>query len=330
MKVNHFQRKPGAYTFSIEGEFAAIRDELAHDADLKVSVVECPLSNRGPFRWVANATAASLHQANVNHITGDVHYLAWTLTPSRTVMTVHDCGFEDRLAGWRRRVAMTTLLAGPARRVARVTTPSTFTRDRLLALTGVDPQKVEIVPLCISPAFRPATKHFDDTCPTILHVGTMRNKNLERLIAALGGLRCRLHIIGQLTAGQNALLDASGLDVIKSVHLSAHELIAAYVTADIVAFVSTYEGFGMPILEAQTVGRPVITSNITAMPETAGKGACLVDPTDVSAIRAAIDQMIRSGAYRDEVVSAGFVNARRFSATLAAERFRDIYASVGL
>lgn len=328
MNVVHFQRKAVHYAYSIEAEFDAIRDELALRPGLDVNVVRCPLTNRGLHRWAANAAVAVRRQGDVNHITGDVHYLAWVLERSRTVLTVHDVAYEQRPAGLRRRAVGALTFRGPVNRVAAVTVPSTFTRDRLIALTGVDPARVELVPLCISPAFTAVTRPFDTDRPTILHVGTLPNKNLARLVAALEDIPCRLHVVGHLSDDQRATLSASPIAWHNSVDLTDDEIVGAYVGADIVAFPSTYEGFGMPILEGQSVGRPIVTSNLASMPETAGDGAVFVDPFDVASIRNGIRRVIEDESHRAEVVAAGFANTARFSAGAAADAFAGIYARV--
>ncbi|HYC29383.1 MAG TPA: glycosyltransferase, partial [Chitinophagaceae bacterium] len=107
--------------------------------------------------------------------------------------------------------------------------------------------------------------------------------------------------------------------------LSDEEMVQAYVQADIIAFASTYEGFGMPILEGQATGRPVITSNISSMPEVAGNAACLVDPFDVTAIRAAFDKVITDDAYREKLIMDGLENVKRFSPQLIADKYLQLY-----
>jgi len=84
----------------------------------------------------------------------------------------------------------------------------------------------------------------------------------------------------------------------------------------------------MPILEAQAVGRPVITSNILSMPEVAGDAACLVDPFDVSAIREGILKIIQDGSYREELIRKGQMNIRRFDPEKIALQYLDLYKKV--
>ena len=107
--------------------------------------------------------------------------------------------------------------------------------------------------------------------------------------------------------------------------LKDNELVEAYRRCDMVVFASLYEGFGLPILEAQAMGRPVITSNFGAMKEAAGDGALLVDPYSVEAIRDAVLRVKREPALREELIAKGRANVERFRAGVVAERYAEIY-----
>ena len=107
--------------------------------------------------------------------------------------------------------------------------------------------------------------------------------------------------------------------------LTDEELVEAYRRCDMVVFASLYEGFGLPILEAQAMGRPVITSNFGAMREAAGDGALLVDPYSVEAIREAVLRITREPALREDLIAKGLRNAERFRADAVAARYAEIY-----
>jgi glycosyltransferase involved in cell wall biosynthesis len=102
----------------------------------------------------------------------------------------------------------------------------------------------------------------------------------------------------------------------------------SYCAADLVSFVSTYEGFGLPILEANAVGRPVVTSNVSSMPEVAGDAACLVDPFDVASIRSGILRTIEDREYRERLICNGFDNVQRYVPEKVTYKYIELYRRI--
>jgi glycosyltransferase involved in cell wall biosynthesis len=322
VKVVHFQRKKGL-SFSLEGVFETVR---AHFPDgVEAEVRSCPFPSRGLFRRLANVLWAALHRGEVNHVTGDVHYLALGLPRRRTVLTVADCGVVHRSAGVRRFLLRLFWYDLPVRRAAVVTTISEESRRDLLALVPCSPGKVRVVPCPVDPAFVPEPRPFREERPRILQVGAKSNKNLERLAAALEGIPCVLEVVGKLDEEQTASLDRRGVRWENRHGLTFPEMRERYRECDLLVCVSTFEGFGLPILEAQATGRPVVTSRVSSMPEVAGDGACLVDPFEVTSIREGIDRVIRERPYREELVRKGFRNVERFRPESVAREYHRIY-----
>ena len=213
----------------------------------------------------------------------------------------------------------------PVRRSRVVVTISETTRAALLASVRCDPDKIRVIHNNVSDEFRPTFRTFDQGVRGYSKVGTTSNKNLERVAEALMGVSCRLVIIGELTEIQVSVLRGHAIDYENHVGLSREALVAEYAAADILVFASTYEGFGLPIVEAQAVGRPVVTSNISSMPEVAGDAACLVDPLDIMSIRAGIIRVIEDDEYRAHLIAVGFRNAERFQAAAVAEQYAAVY-----
>lgn len=178
---------------------------------------------------------------------------------------------------------------------------------------------------CVRGDFTPAPKRFSTQEPLILQVGTGANKNLERVVEALSGLKCRMNILGTLPATQKAILERHGIRYSNAQNATDTEVVEAYNASDMVVFASTYEGFGLPIIEANATGRPVVTANVLSMPEVAGSAACLVDPYDVASIRRGILRVIDDASYRQSLIEAGFENVKRFSAKAIAGEYVKLY-----
>ena len=129
----------------------------------------------------------------------------------------------------------------------------------------------------------------------------------------------------KLTPEQRDTLGTAGVEFEEHTDLSKQEVVDLYAASDLVVFVSTYEGFGLPILEAQATGRPVLTSSIPPMDEVAGAGALTVDPFDVDAIRAGLKRLLDEPDLRARLVTAGSENVRRYSAAAVAGQYAEVY-----
>lgn len=328
LTVTYYQRKPRqAGNYSLEFIFADVRRRLAGQIEARVKVARYESS--GLLRRLAICLEAVRGQGDVNHVTGDTSFMGILLDGRRTVQTVLDCDFLARTSGLRQVVLRWLWLSLPLGNCAAVTAISEATKREILRhLPGYPAGKIVVIPVAISDRFRRHDKPFDRRRPRILQLGTAPNKNVPRLIEALRGLDCHLDLVGAPSAELAGLLRSSGISHDYRSNLSEEEVVRAYQDADVVSLVSTSEGFGMPILEAQAVGRPVITSGVLSMPEVAGAGACLVDPLDPAAIRAGLRRIIEDQAYREELVRLGFENARRFDPEAIARAYLDLYRQV--
>jgi glycosyltransferase involved in cell wall biosynthesis len=323
LKVVHFQRKPRPGNVSIERVFAGVRKAMPARVECRAHI--CPFFSNGIVPRIRNALDAAKQQSQINHITGDVHYLALALEKRRTLLTIHDCAPLERLRGWRRAVLKLFWFTLPIRRVRLVSVISESARQELLRHVRCHPAKIRVVHDCVSDDFVPSPKPFNAEEPEILHLGTTKNKNLERLAQSLAGLPCRLNIIGPLSEEQRGVLSRCKIRHANTPRATDAQVLQAFQSCDLVAFVSTYEGFGLPIIEANAVGRPVITSNILSMPEVAGNAACLVDPLDVEFIRQGILRVWHDAGYRQTLVAAGFENVKRFDSASVAAKYAALY-----
>ena len=326
MKVVQIQRRPIPTQFSVEGYFRRVRESLESQVSLRLFVVPC--FSRGLWGRLRNCWAAFRNQGDVNHVTGDIHYVVFLLARRRTILTVLDCQVLSRLSGWRRAVVKWLWYTGPARCVSRITVISEETRQQLLQVIPFPAEKVHVIPVSVSELFQPAPKEFSTHCPRILQVGTKANKNVDRLVRALQGIPCALDIVGPIDDALQSLLDETQMTHHSFGRLTDEELVQRYREADVISFVSTHEGFGMPIVEAQCVERVCVTSNCSSMPEVAGEGACLVNPFDVASIRAGFQRVITDEDYRRSLIEAGRVNRLRFNADKIAADFLQVYQLV--
>ena len=322
--VSYLQRKPRPkQNYSLEFIFDDLRHRLS--GDIRPTVHRAPFYSNGLIRRTLIAFSAALHQGELNHITGDINYASLLLSRKRTLLTILDAGVMDGKQGLRKALLDWIWFRLPAKSAQMITTISESAKKDILKYVDVPDEKIRVIPVAVSPHFKWSPKEFNASCPRILQVGTKKNKNIERLITSLSGLSCKLQIIGPLTDALRTQLNANEIEYENCSNLSLDEVVREYQQCDLLTFCSTYEGFGMPIVEANVVGRPVVTSDISSMPEVAGNAACLVDPFDSASIRSGIRRVIKDVDYRSKLIANGRVNAERFDANNIAEQYLAIY-----
>ena len=314
---------PGAY--SIERLFESLEPFLS--SRFEVRTVRVPCNGTGPLRCIRNLIFTARLRADVIHVTGDIYYCALAVPRQRCVLTIHDLVSLNRLKGVRKRIFSLVWYSLPLRWVARVTAISEETRRQLEDEFPPTAAKVVVIQNCVDERFgrNQRAPRTDNHRLQVLQVGTGPNKNLERVAVAAAGLPLSLRIVGPLSRDQRRLLHSLELDWTSAERLSEEELIAQYRDSDVLVFASTYEGFGLPIVEAQAIGLPVITSTLTPMTDTAGDGALFVDPFDECEIRDALNLLLSSPALAQRLSDQGRRNAERFDAKVVASKYADLY-----
>ena len=293
---------------------------------LAVKSVVLPFESKGLLNRFKNIRFLLHQQYSIIHITGHDHYLLWW--PFKNViLTIHDIEALKRKSGLKKWLFKKLWFDLPIKNARLVTTISEFSKSEILSLSNYKtPIKVIHNPLALPLTFSP--KAFNSKVPRILHLGTKENKNLLRTIQAIKGLSCHLTIIGIPDKALLSLLEENEMSHTIKSNLSQEQMIGEYNTCDLLSFVSTYEGFGLPILEAQAIGRPIITSNVASMPEVAGNGALLINPFSIKEIKEGILKIINDGELRDSLIAHGLSNARRFNPSTIAKQYTDMYNKV--
>lgn len=326
VSVMYLNRKRGPGFFSLERVFEEVRKALP--PDIQFDTADCPRPSQGILNRLHNIVWAGRHEGQISHITGDVHYLTYLLRPETTLLTIADCVSLQTQTGLKRWLLWLLWYWLPVRRCSRITVISAFTKSELLRYVRCDPSKIEVVYCPRSADMHPSPRPFNSERPVLLQVGTSANKNLERVADAVRGLSCELRIVGPVAESLRQKLVGAGVYWTNYAGVSDQKLRELYESSDVVLFASLYEGFGLPIIEAQAIGRPVVTSNICSMPEVAGDAACLVDPYQSESIRAGILRVVNDRAYRDTLVRRGFENVRRFDVATIAEKYASLYRSL--
>lgn len=330
MKILYIYRHPNM-GYSIGKVFRPIEEEMRNYAE--VDSVYLPIPNysaKGLYRNIRAARqAVKRKRYDIVHITGAEHYLIPFLRGQKIVVTVHDLGFCTILhhkISYRIKYA---LFVKSLRKASFVTFISKKTETETLERVKLKAGRYATIHNAVGREFTENRKDFNTTAPVILHIGTKEHKNLDRSIEALAGISCKLRIVGRISDKQKQRLEELGIKYSTAENLTDTELLDEYRKADIVNFPSYYEGFGMPIIEAQATGRLVVTSALEPMMSVAGEGGALfVDPHSVESIRQAYITAINDEKARNTIISNGLDNVKRFDIKNIAYQYYNKYLSI--
>lgn len=221
---------------------------------------------------------------------------------------------------------------------------SEFTKSEMVKILGIPPEKIHVVPCACSERMARVEdpgqlarlrEKYGLPEQFILFVGnTNPRKNLEQTIQAFDLFKEQTNLPHQLViAGgqgwkfdrEKALEKITHREQVRFIGFVPDEdMPALYSAASLFLFPTLYEGFGIPLLEAQACGVPVVTSNCTSLPEVAGDGAVPADPYDVESICAGMRKILEDSALAGELVEKGYFNVRRFSWEASARRLNEI------
>jgi glycosyltransferase involved in cell wall biosynthesis len=278
--------------------------------------------------------------------------------PCPYVMTVHDMlehmsRAREQSGFWRSLYFQTTkrVLAG----AARIFAVSNFTRNEIEKLFDIPPDRIEVVYNAIDERFLSGhataadrdliARRYQVTYPFLLYAGRISpHKNVVRMIEAFSALKTELErdqaypdlkliIIGDDLSGNPDLrrtVVRSGVqnDVRFLGFIPIEVLRIFYDEAKVFVFPSLYEGFGLPPLEAMVHGTPVVTSNVSSLPEVVGNAAVLVNPENVFEIMRALHRVLTDQSLRKRMKERGYQQAAKFSWETSVRRILDTYGQI--
>ncbi len=322
LSVTYFYREPRTTGLSIEGIFNSVKACLKDKIEIKEFYCDPNLSR------YQNTMKAGKYSSDINHITGDVNFLALGLKGKKNILTIHDLGHYETLK--KRSFIQHSIykffwFKYPLKYIDIITVVSQFTKVKLIEYFNFPEDRIRVIYDPVKPIFIFNKKEKLHTIPRILHIGTSKHKNLNNLIESVKGLNVHLDIVASIDDELTKKLKDNNVSYSLFERLSDEGLYKRYIECDMLYFASFYEGFGMPIIEAQSVGRPVITSNMGAMKEVAGKSAYLVDPHNAEQIKKAISDLISNKDMYNDFVSLGRINIHNFDCNKIAGDYLSVY-----
>jgi glycosyltransferase involved in cell wall biosynthesis len=271
-----------------------------------------------------------------------------TLPATRTLLTVHDLSFirVPETASPNLKAYLDQVVPRSVKRADHILADSEATKNDLVELYGILENRITVLLSGVDTRFNQISdrsvllttrkKYGLGTTPYIFSIGTVQpRKNYGRLIQSLAHLRSSGYDINLVIAGGRGWLEDPIYENIRINKMENHvhfigfadeiDLPALYSAAYCFAFPSLYEGFGLPVLEAMACGTPVITSNVSSLPEVAGNAAIMIDPYDVNALTHALRRLLDDQELYQTLIKKGFEQAKLFSWEKSAVQLSDIY-----
>lgn len=275
-------------------------------------------------------------------------YVGPLLPPCPQVVSILDLiyrGHQVMMSGSKQK-ALEFFVKQGARRCAQILTISENSKREIAEDIGVDPNKITVTYLAARPPAAPSTpaqrvpvlSRCGITAPYVLAFSSPNPvKNISRLMeafaAACADLPHQLVLIGHPPAGTSFAAEAERLGlggrIVATGYVPGEDIGPLLQGADLFAFPSLYEGFGMPVLDAQQEEVPVICSAAASLPEVAGDGALLFDPLSLEAMQEALRAGLLDGPLRERLRARGRANAAKFTWERTARQTLDVYRQVG-
>lgn len=297
----------------------------------------------GTMAWLARGAHRAVKDKPPNVLHCPSFVAPWRI-PLPYVVTVHDAGGrrfpQDHPLEWR--VYDRGFLASRLRAAARVITGSKFARDEIVAVYGLAPERVAVIPYGLDARYMTRTdvERRDERRVILFPGAPVARKNLDAVLECMAGARAG-------SALATAFLEISGATADRFPHhvrriealglrtrvawlgqLSAEDMHRTMSGATVVVYPSFYEGFGFPPLEAMAAGTPVVASDRGSLPEVLGQAALLVDPRDIGALATALESVMTNEQLRDRLRREGQAHARTFTWARCAELTCDLYREV--
>jgi len=268
--------------------------------------------------------------------------------PKNTIVTIHGLEYEfcPGVYSLFERLYMRWSIRKSCHWAKRVIAVSNNTKKDLIKLYGVPEEKITVIYEGINSEISnfqfpisnkiPNTKSQTLNTKYLLFIGRLEErKNICGIINAFEILKNKynlphkLVLAGKFGYGKDSIKNKIENckyknDIILTGYVSDEEKFELLKNADVFLFLTFYEGFGLPILEAQSVGTPVVTSDISSMPEISGNSAMLVDPKDANAIAEAVHKLISDESYKNDIIEKGYQNIKRFSWEKCAEEVSNL------
>lgn len=281
---------------------------------------------RSPFLWTKFRLSLEMLLRKPDILFIPANFLPW-IYPEKTIATIHGVEYEYCPEAYSKSQLfyLRNGTKNVLKKAYKIIAISETTKNDLIKFYGADPKKIHVIYHGVNPQIIRQRKYPPVDEKYILYIGRLeKKKNIENIVKAFNLFKdnhkmpYKLILVGGEGHGFfdiKSLIEDSPWknDILQTGYISAEEKDSFFRHADMFIFPSFYEGFGMPVLEAQSREVPVITSNVSALPEVAGEGALFVDPNDPEEMSKKIFEIASNQELRKRLIEKGILNVRKYS-----------------
>lgn len=310
-----------------ENSMEEIAYSLKNQMNDTVSLYQLPYDSHRLVSIIKNIHCVKRLKADIFHVFSiSEGYLVPFL--KNCLLTCHDVNTIKYLKKkWKQKVYLFINVILPSLFAKKITCVSSQTKNEFESIIPLVRKKLLVINNPINKGIQTKRKEFNQDYPIILHIGTAYRKNLNKVIESLKDIPAKLVIVGKLKEDQILLLQENKICYDNEVDISFERIIQLYECSDIVSFPSSYEGFGMPLIEANKVGRAVLGSNIQVFADVSPGAYLKVDQNDVKAIREGFITLIHNAKLREELIYNGLNNVEKYSIEAISQEYSNLYKS---
>jgi len=317
------RKKTQTFNHSVE-RYAEMLSKVKSDK-FNIKIINAPLESKGLFNRIILIFWAIFKQGDINHILGDIHFISLFMNEKKTINTFLDCRLANNFKGFKKFFYILLWFKMPIFRSKKITFISNFTKNEIFKLTNSNQKKnFSILPV---PLF---TKK-NSVCVNkklnhILIVGTQPNKNIGNILKALSFFKSiKIYIVGEINLKDLNFLRQKNINFENFTNLKDLEIEKLYNKCGLLLFASKYEGFGMPIIEAQSSKTLVITSNIEPLKTVSGKAAVLCNPNNIYDIKNKFIYLKKNKLLQNELIRKGIVNSNKYKINELGKKYKLMY-----
>ena len=326
MRVNVFIRKRASnFQNSIE-RFAKEIKKNSPNKKIDINIVECPVESKGLINRLYLIIWASFLQADINHILGDINYINLLMNKKKTISTYLDCRLLFQFKNLKKFIYKLFWFSLPIKNSRFITFISKFTQKEISKNINTSKVNYKVIPVPLVSNL--SFKINRNLKKKVLIVGTLPHKNIKNMLLSTIGLDISITVVGEINNEIKEICKKSKISFKNYVGVTDNKMKNLYKENDILLMASNYEGFGMPIIEAQASGMAVITSKKEPMKSVGGEHTLLVDPQKKSEIKKMLNKIINNDKLFIKLVKKGLINTYKYKSSIIVKKYYELYLKI--